>query len=542
MPNLHVFISFASEDEPIADEFCKQLNQVFGVAGTVRLTFAPQFSLGTDWRRKIEDDLDRADILLLISTGRSKPSHSFTGFEVGFFRNSVLRRPAMTDFNDQQRLILAVAVSSGLPEPVNDVHGLLVEPMVVDRACLKDRARFVEAMRNQKKNSLRRVFSRICQILQSRNEISDVQADQLRSSIEVAVDALYGTIFEQLQRRERDSTVPERKILFRLPQACRAAGDSWRDATIEFCFEDRSFNPLGFGSFPQGPLGWTDFLAQIADDQVRASWRDAVATLVRDALNDEPTENRQQITLPDRDRAFGVFLARGVRYLSGIDEFEIYLIDIGPVRHGRYEMTRLVEALSIGLRYRYMFLEGKRSSYSTEKFQSVLLPRLKHRISRMVRDLDLLLWQSQAAGLDDAGFLAQIHAYMPDGGGDFDAKMVRWEEAKGTLFAAAQMVLAAPDDAALIDAKARFLAVLRDFCSRTVTMNREFIAAVFGVLGDVVQSGTDLWPGGHSSGPPDRGAPAAPRIRAAEAPPDWLPPVPSAARNGSPRNGHRKPA
>ncbi|MBK5959159.1 hypothetical protein CCR97_13210 [Rhodoplanes elegans] len=549
MPNLHVFISYATEDEPIAAEFSKQLNQVFGIAGMVQLTFAPQFSLGTDWRLKIEKDLDRADVLLLISTGRNKPSHSFTGFEVGFFRNSVLRRPKMTDFKDQDRLILSVAVFSGLPQTVNGLQGLMIDPVVVDRACLKDRSRFIEVMRTEKTHSIRRVFNRICDILRTKNVISDSQCEQLRAGIETATDAVHGTIFDQLQRRERETTVPERKIVFRLPHAYRVAGDPWREATIEFCFEEKSFNPVGFGAFPQGPMSWTSFLDQIADTQVRASWRDAIVTLVRDALNDEPTENRQQITLPDRDRAYGTFLARGVQYLSGIDEFDIYLVDIGPVRHDNYEMTRLVAALSIGLRYRQMFLSGKNSSYSVEKVKAVLIDRLQHRIGSMVRDLDLLLWQSQAAGLMEEDFLAQIHDHMPGSAEDFDCKMERWGRAKQMLYGAANMVLEARGEPELTAAKAKFLPVLKDFCTETVTMNREFVGAVFGVLSDVVRSGADLYPNAAAAivhagqalhGPAaaaEWGASVGPTV----APVSLVPPVPPVARNGGGRNGHRKP-
>jgi TIR domain len=491
MSNLRVFISYATEDQPIADEFCKQLKGVFGIDGMVHWTFAPQFGLGVDWRPTIEDALDKADILLVISTGQSKPSHSFTGFEVGFFRNSFLKRPKMTDFESQDRLILPVAVFADMPDPVTEIQGLKLDPMVVDRACLKDRSRFVDAMQNQKVNSLARVFTRIRGILQTKIEFSDDDLAQLAQSIDGSVTALYGTIFDQLQEQMTEKIFPERKIILRLPQP----HDDWRDAEIQFFFDDQSFNPCGFGPIPQGRMNWQDFLARICDEQVKASLKEAFATLVRHALNNEPNEDRHQIILPNRSRAFLVATS-GIQYLKGIDEFHIHLVEIGAAQLGNYEMTRLVEALSIGLRYRHMFLEGTRSSYSTEKFQVVVLSRLKHRVERMLNDLEVLLGRSAAAGLYDGDFLALIHNYMPDGGGDFDDKAVQWEEAKEKLDAAAKGVLGETDNDALGAAKAQFLIVLKDFCAKTVSMNREFISAVFSVLKDIVQSGNDLWPFG----------------------------------------------
>ncbi|MFL9826969.1 toll/interleukin-1 receptor domain-containing protein [Rhodoplanes sp. SY1] len=575
MPNLRVFISYATEDEAIADEFCKQLKEVFGINGMLHLTFAPQFSLGIDWRPTIEDELDKADILLVIATGQYKPSHSFTGFEVGFFRNSCRLRRKMTDFDQQDRLVLPVAIFAELPQPVVEIHGLKIDPMVVGRANLKDRDRFVAAMRGQKVNSLARVFTRIRGILQTKNEFSDVDLDQLNRGIEEGVGVLYDTIFAQLLRRESEKTFPERRIVFRLPQSCRGPRGctDWRDATIQFSFDDQFFTAFGFGAIPRGEIGWPAFLDKFTDEQVRASWREAITTLVRDALNNELTENRQLITLPDRSRAFGMFVARGIQYLSGLDEFEIHLVEIGSGRHGNYEMTRLVEALSIGLRYRYMFLEGQRSSYSVEKFKVAMLPTFKNRVSWMVRDLDKLVWQSKTAGLYEDEFLAQIHDYMPDGGDDFDTKLVLWDRAKAMLDAAARAVLDAATDEALAREKTQFVAVLRGFCTQTAAMNREFIAAVFAVLGGVVAASADRWgfaggaqpgaavPGVTLSRDPmttrsfealdsasadlwhdDDAKPS--RSRHKTPAPDWVPPVPPVprgTRNGGLRNGHRKP-
>jgi hypothetical protein len=44
-----------------------------------------------DWRTRLEEALSDADVLLIVATGRQKLSHSYTGFEVGFF--SVEARP-----------------------------------------------------------------------------------------------------------------------------------------------------------------------------------------------------------------------------------------------------------------------------------------------------------------------------------------------------------------------------------------------------------------------------------------------------------------
>jgi len=84
---LEVFVSYAKEDLSLVREIVEELKKPFGYA--LRF-FIDDRSIddGDDWRDKINDALDRADILLIVSTGHRRESHSFTGYEVGWFSNS----------------------------------------------------------------------------------------------------------------------------------------------------------------------------------------------------------------------------------------------------------------------------------------------------------------------------------------------------------------------------------------------------------------------------------------------------------------------
>jgi hypothetical protein len=91
MPKLVIFLSYATEDQQLATTIANKLSSAFGRA--VDLRYMSKFELGVNFRITIDQALDAADILLVIATGREKLSHTFTGYEVGYFRRSQQTRP-----------------------------------------------------------------------------------------------------------------------------------------------------------------------------------------------------------------------------------------------------------------------------------------------------------------------------------------------------------------------------------------------------------------------------------------------------------------
>src|ERR1700761_1471421 len=94
---LHVFISYASEDRDLATAIGEELRRAFNPA-VLKVTIDVEISLGDNWRERLKVDLDETDILLVVATGKEKVSHSFTGFEVGYFDSSIRHSPKMANF------------------------------------------------------------------------------------------------------------------------------------------------------------------------------------------------------------------------------------------------------------------------------------------------------------------------------------------------------------------------------------------------------------------------------------------------------------
>src|ERR1700730_17778755 len=87
-----IFISYAREDRELAASFGEELLQMFTLApvDVFRDVGIPQ---GANYQVTIGNALDAADILLVLLTDRLKPSYSYPGYEVGFFKKSTRDRP-----------------------------------------------------------------------------------------------------------------------------------------------------------------------------------------------------------------------------------------------------------------------------------------------------------------------------------------------------------------------------------------------------------------------------------------------------------------
>src|SRR5580693_4527138 len=93
---LRVFISYAKEDEKIAVAAFEAIRTALGTFADVFIDTALQF--GVSFQDEIRKRLDETELLVVVYSAALKPSHSFTGMELGYFigtmeRNQPPERP-----------------------------------------------------------------------------------------------------------------------------------------------------------------------------------------------------------------------------------------------------------------------------------------------------------------------------------------------------------------------------------------------------------------------------------------------------------------
>src|SRR5262245_7155128 len=100
---LRIFISYAHEDAKIAIAVSNALHTALG--DTFADVFLDTVSLvaGLEFKTQIEERLDDTDIFIIVYTGLEKPSHSYTGWEVGYFRG--VQRRSKSDLDIERRIV-----------------------------------------------------------------------------------------------------------------------------------------------------------------------------------------------------------------------------------------------------------------------------------------------------------------------------------------------------------------------------------------------------------------------------------------------------
>jgi hypothetical protein len=160
--------------------------------------------------------------------------------------------------------------------------------------------------------------------------------------------------------------------------------------------------------------------------------------------------------------------------------------------------SRLLKAVSLGLRFRFLVLESK-SPFRPEKLAFPAEEEvLQTRVTEMLSQMDLILADSTEARLADPDLLTEI--FGPDGGADRVKEMMAiWETSRSTLGSAAHEVIIAdvpkPTDTsdvvqnkqnAFQQKKELFIESLRLFCQKLEAMNREYTSQALVALSEAI--------------------------------------------------------
>jgi hypothetical protein len=214
-PPLHVFISYASEDVGLAQAINSGLRNAFPL-GTFKMTLASDLKLGINWRSELEEALSDADILLIVASGRNKPSHSYTGYEVGFFSASKLASKSMRNF-DFERLIIPIGVIARIPDALADIEGLNLtselEPFLVEEESLtnnnEEYLATIAALPDR--NPFVKLLARLQEILESRRRFDQNVLEDVRKRGKESAVELYKIFFEDFQNRYSKKNFPNER-------------------------------------------------------------------------------------------------------------------------------------------------------------------------------------------------------------------------------------------------------------------------------------------------------------------------------------------
>jgi len=476
--NINVFLSYAHEDQGIADAVASALRRAF--FETLDITMMSEFPAGLNWRNLINDSIEETDIMIAIATGRLKPGHSFTGFEIGSFVNSMRHRPNMKIAPDVARRMISFAVLDKTPAAVNDFEGIDIDPAALHalRFDASNASREIQKLSSKGSDKATKAVIKFLSDIQNLiGEILPKKADkigQIQDRIEF-LNTLAVTVCQQVfidvSNREEHVLIPKSKLIIRLQPNSASDQQALDAATIET--QGPCADSFGLGQEGQA-YDWPGFLKYASGPDIANAWNEAFRSLLASMNNSEFVENNTILSF-DRKKTFRLFVARLTTLFSGAREYHIYVIPLlKPKDYGDPETTMLLRALQVSLGYRFMFLEAT-SEFSPDIIRATKPADLQFTISAMQNGLNMLLQMAE-----DAGLSSPEHVVTIFGARGVDEIYELWDKEKKALYeAASNILLASPPS---VVSKKRFVAQLEAFCEHTRDLNKRYTTRVMKVL------------------------------------------------------------
>jgi hypothetical protein len=471
--SLKIFLSYAREDESLARALDKSLSGTFG--GGIDLARMSTFPLGASWRSEINKLLDRADVLIAITSGRRKPGHSFTGYEIGAFHFSCLRSPTMEAYANVPRKAIPFALASAMPDTLSELEGVGLDASSIFAVeyNLEDNATEYNEQIFNFMEFIEKIISGI-----TKGEIPDARKSQLRT----AACQLFADIKQILSKREEKTEQPKSKLVIRADLGSNEADLSKAEIWLEGddCRSAFGIDPSSPGlvnTCSVRPMRWATFISRAKGNDIAEGWKMTLERMMLQALQGRFIDDR--LTSFDRNKTLKVFISQVVRFYNKTREFHMYVVDIPPPRqYGDQHTTLLQNALQVAVTYRSMFLDPA-SEFGPNAIMARQTSELPEAVSELLCELEYILQSSRSAGLYNPNNINYILGY--ERAKEVCPLFEKWDAAREQLLDVAHRIIAARDGR---DLRRDLINRLTHFCDETRPMNQLYLEAVMRKLQD----------------------------------------------------------
>jgi TIR domain len=476
--SIKIFISYASDDERIAEVLARTLRATF--VNSIEITMMSDFPAGVNWRRLIDSSISQTDLLIAIASGRLRPSHSWTGFEIGSFSFSTGIAPKMKRYQHLDRLMIPFAVLERMPSTLNEFEGI-----DIDRDALRDIRFDPLNLPNELNGRVRpdgphkKIVSMLADLDNVVNRAgfegsgSDIRLQRERyDTLEKNAQALYLDVLGLMLSREMSVDYPKTKLIIRTQPSLQSGGVFDPVETAIIRIEGNGHEVFGLPEPHDQPIKWSELTSR-ADEDIAFQWRKALTSLMSSSKGSNFIDDNSIISF-NRKKVFRIFTAAVTSYYSSEIEYQVYAVEI--LRHRDYgdpDTTLLLKALEISLAYRFMFLEDT-SEFSPSIFRATRLDKLQGRASDLVDQLNLLLLTADQYELGEPKNIIKILGIPTSN--EIDDKFRQWDKEKESLYQATRKLLTLKS----VDYSdsSEYVGKVQAFCQHTRQMNESYTAAV----------------------------------------------------------------
>jgi TIR domain len=397
---LRVFISYAKEDEKIAVAAFEAIRTALGTFADVFIDNALQF--GVSFQDEIKKRLDETDLLVVIYSATLKPSHSFTGMELGYFIGAMERNQQP----DRPRRIVPIYLDTP-PDIIAGNEGINIG---ISRATLElSLEEYSQSLRIDSENRMVKFlaeFQEIVDKLREENGFPKVVKRPEEQDLLGLVRKMQLSIFSHLKTSPESTLKPQKQVTIKTSSLGSERTDLPDDAAL---IPVGTGNPMSIFGLQNQEITWGEFGKLTKNSKFRDSWIDAITGVVASSLQGQlDVDNSQVIVSNDERHAFRVILTTGTRYFNGVREFNLYFVEyLRPRDFGDPATTLVLKGLELSCRFRFLFLE-KNSEFSHMSIR-IAMPNRLHELGRSIeRELNLFRRDAIEMGLDKPNIWADF--------------------------------------------------------------------------------------------------------------------------------------
>jgi hypothetical protein len=392
---LRIFISYAHEDAKIAIAVSNTLQ--VKLTNVLTEVFLDKTSLETGFAfdTQIKERLATTDVLIIIYTGVGKPSHSYTGWEVGFFMG--VQRSGNDDAEIPRRIVPLYLHSPPATTTAMQGIGLGITHDLLKLTETKFRARLETTVAGD--DPMVKFLDELQEIEDRLRRRGGFPKGNSPDSVKCACD-MYAAIFAHLKTTVETTLKPQEQISIATNVAALQASDDDLPPDAQLTTVG-SGSPMSIFGLPDPTLPWSSFVSKISDHRLGTSWREAIVSVVISSLrNKMEIDNSQVIVSSDEKHVYRVILTTSTSYYNGNREFSLYFVEaLRRNDYGNRDTTLLLKGLELVCRFRFMFLEEK-SEFSKMNILAISLDRVPELAQALIQELNLLRRDAQEARLD----------------------------------------------------------------------------------------------------------------------------------------------
>lgn len=398
---LTVFISYAHEDASIATALNNSLSEAFGDRVVVLLD---KFFMqpGGPLALTVQNNISKADVLMVIATGRERRSHDWGGYELGAFASmhpTPREKPGLAG-----RIICFCWSKETAPDEL--AGNLHVHLAIPDDDLKQSVNHYKQRLDIGSDDPVMVVFEDIYKAVQKEPLIS-------HSKVVEAVKALKVALFNVYKARVRETRKLEKQMIVHFHSNDLALPGGTLGPAATYKLSGGAGSLFGLPDNPDKERSWTEvFVPGVKTRRYGDLWIETIQRLLRLRMDGGFEEFDHSLVILDNT---GSTLYRPV--LTTLSEFNnddreasLYFIEIKRrVGHGDPVTTQLLEGLDAICRFRFLFLE------QTSYFQPLTLnacktiPEARQFADELMAEIHYLESDLIAAGLNQpanwAGFV-----------------------------------------------------------------------------------------------------------------------------------------